>query len=243
MVGVRDPARTGLAGERLIPHRPVVRPARLGSRAALATTVVLLGAYHEARRLAIPDSWHFATNTAMIGVLGGLALAAGLDREELGLGAATWRRGLRAGGLVAGAVAAVVAVTGLAGLDPTGRIADAAALGGGTVAFQTLVEIPIATVAFEELAFRGVLDGLLARVTSPGRALALSSLLFGLWHVSPAAVVSGDAGSQFGTVAATAIAGAGFHLLRRRTGSLLAPAVAHWGTNGGALAVAWLVGR
>ena len=71
-----------------------------------------------------------------------------------------------------------------------------------------------------------------------------SSLLFGLWHLDPTALWSLDRlGGAVGTVAATAAAGAVFHVLRRRSGSLLAPVLAHWGTNGVALGVVWLATR
>jgi membrane protease YdiL (CAAX protease family) len=218
-----------------------MRPARLGPRAALALTVAVLAGYHEARRLAIPDSWHGVTNTAMIGVFAGIAVAAGCTARELGLG--SWRRGVRAGGIVAGAAAVVTAIAALSGADPTGRVEAAAELSGREVLVQVFAEIPIATVVLEELAFRGVLFALLARLVSPRTALVVGSVLFGIWHVSPPAVVSSAVGGELATVAATTGAGVVFHLLRRRTDSLAAPAVAHWGTNGVTLGVAWLLGR
>jgi membrane protease YdiL (CAAX protease family) len=162
----------------------------------------------------------------------------------LGLTRAALPKGLRYGAAAAAAVGAAVAAAVVIGVDPTGTITDRAATGGGEMLFQVFVEIPIATVVLEELAFRGVLAGLLTRVTSPGRALLWTSLVFGLWHVSPSQFTSlADAGGALGTVAGTAAAGAVFLLLRRRSGSLAAPMLAHWGTNGLAFLVAWLTVR
>jgi membrane protease YdiL (CAAX protease family) len=61
-----------------------------------------------------------------------------------------------------------------------------AALAPRELAWQTLVRIPVGTAAFEELAFRGVLYGLLHRAGGKRVALAGSSVAFGLWHVGPA---------------------------------------------------------
>jgi membrane protease YdiL (CAAX protease family) len=85
----------------------------------------------------------------------------------------------------------------------------------------------------------------------------LSSALFGLWHVLPSlrlgasnqaiGAVAGPGGAAQATIVAaavgfTAVAGLLLCELRRRSGSLLAPAGLHWATNGlGVLAgaIAW----
>ena len=51
------------------------------------------------------------------------------------------------------------------------------------MAYESLARIPVGTAVFEEVAFRGVLPGLIARTTTEPAAVGLSSLLFGLWHV------------------------------------------------------------
>ena len=217
---------------------------RLGTSAALVTTLGVLAAYHELRRLAIPDSLHFASNTAMIGVVSAVAVASALSVDELGLTRAALPKGLRYGAVTAAAIGAAVAAAVVIGVDPTGTINDRGAVSGRDMLFQVFVEIPIATVLLEELAFRGVVAGLLSRVTTPGWVLAGSSLAFGLWHVSPNQFTSlADAGGALATVAGTAVAGAAFLMLRRRSGSLAAPMLAHWGTNGVAFLVAWLTVR
>ena len=194
--------------------------------------------------MVIPSHLHFATNTAMIGVMSSIAVSASLDIDEIGLGRAKWLSGLRWGTAVAGVIGAVVAVAGLLGVDPTNSMGERAAVGGREMLFQVFIEIPIATVLFEELAFRGVIASLLERLTSPRRALLVSSLLFGAWHVSPSSFTSwSGVGGELSTLAATAVAGVGFHLLKRKSGSLVAPMLAHWGTNGVAFIVAWSIVR
>lgn len=216
----------------------------LSTRAALGLAFGALVGYHELRRLVIPDELHFATNTTMVAVMAGVAAASAMTAEELGLTRAGVPKGLRDGAVAAGAIGAVVAVAALAGVDPTGTMGDRGAVSGGEMLFQVFVEIPIATVLLEELAFRGVLGGLLGRVVTQRWAIACTSLAFGLWHVSPHSFTSlGRAGGALGTIAITTFAGVCFHLLRRRSGSLLAPMLAHWGTNGMAFLATWLVLR
>src|SRR3954453_22250528 len=106
------------------------------------------------------------------------------------------------------------------------------------------VVIPLGTVALEELAFRSVLWGVLARHLRPWQVLVTTSGLFGLWHIIPALHVGGTnrgvsdavggAGSAAvvaGTVALTAVGGLVFGELRRRSDSVLASVGAHWATN------------
>ena len=86
-------------------------------------------------------------------------------------------------------------------------------------------------------------------------AAAVSSAAFGLWHVLPARQVTsfnpvteglaGDPATQVlgvaAAVAGTALAGLVFCWLRLRSGSLVAPALAHWATNGLGYALAFVV--
>jgi membrane protease YdiL (CAAX protease family) len=216
----------------------------LGTRAALAATLGVLAVYHEVRRLVIPDHLHFITNAAMIGVVALPATAAAMTADELGLTRAAVPTGLRYGAVAVGAVAVVVGAAALLGIDPSNTIDDHASADLGEMLFQVFVEIPIATVLLEEFAFRGVVAGLFERVLSARAALLWSALVFGLWHVSPREFTSiGRLGGAAGTIALTAVAGAVFHMLKRRSGSLVAPMLAHWGTNGVALAVSWLAVR
>ncbi|WP_245718095.1 CPBP family intramembrane glutamic endopeptidase [Nocardia miyunensis] len=96
-----------------------------------------------------------------------------------------------------------------------------------------VVHIPIGTVYSEELIFRGVLDPLLDEEFGP-LGIWLGATAFGLWHIGPARA-AGD--SVLATIAATASAGLILGLLRRRTGSAIAPALLHLAVNaGGAIA-------
>jgi membrane protease YdiL (CAAX protease family) len=102
-------------------------------------------------------------------------------------------------------------------------------------------------VLLEEVAFRGVLWGLLRRARGTATATVVSSLLFGLWHALPSLglasanqAISGTVGTGrsgelvtvLATIAFTGLAGVVFCELRRRSGSLLAPAGLHWSVNG-----------
>ncbi|MBB2944541.1 hypothetical protein FB565_004270 [Actinoplanes lutulentus] len=91
-----------------------------------------------------------------------------------------------------------------------------------------ILEIPLATVVFEEIAFRGVLWTLIDRQHGPVWATGVTAVLFGLWHISPDPALR----SQLGTVAFTTIAGVAFGLLRDVSGGLLAPVAVHWAANG-----------
>ncbi|MEU4558745.1 CPBP family intramembrane glutamic endopeptidase [Actinoplanes sp. NPDC023936] len=91
-----------------------------------------------------------------------------------------------------------------------------------------LVEIPLATVTFEEVAFRGVLWTLIDAEHGRVWATAVTAVLFGLWHVSP----DPDTRAQLGTVAFTTFAGVVLGLLRDVSGGVLAPFALHWAANG-----------
>jgi membrane protease YdiL (CAAX protease family) len=183
------------------------------------------------------------------GAAGLLALArwAGLSWAELGLGRGTWWRGLRWALAAIGAVAVLFAVAAAVPLTRSAFHDSRYHFGWGHAALTAFVLIPVGTVLFEEVAFRGVLWGLLWRRHGPWVATGVSSALFGLWHVLPSLGLaggnqaigstvgsgsSGQAVSVLGTVLLTSLAGVVFCELRRRSGSLLAPAGLHWATNG-----------
>jgi uncharacterized protein len=183
------------------------------------------------------------------GAAGLLALArwAGLSWAELGLGRGTWWRGLRWALAAIGAVAVLFAVAAVVPLTRSAFHDSRYHFGWGHAALTAFVLIPVGTVLFEEVAFRGVLWGLLWRRHGPWVATGVSSALFGLWHVLPSLGLaadnqaigstvgrgsSGQAVSVRGTVLFTSLAGVVFCELRRRSGSLLAPAGLHWAANG-----------
>jgi membrane protease YdiL (CAAX protease family) len=216
----------------------------LSDRAALALTVSLLAAYNVVRSAWLPDGVHLLTNSAMAGVVVAIAVAAGAGRGELRLTRDRMPAGLRLGLLAVVVVATIVALAALVA-DPADLAGSMVELSAGELWWRVLVAIPLGTVVFEELAFRGLLAALLVRVVGPRRGLAAGAALFGLWHIAPA--LSDDRGSGWAmvlaTVVGTAAAGVGFEWLARRSRSLLAPLVAHWATNGLSLLIVWTIAR
>jgi membrane protease YdiL (CAAX protease family) len=188
-----------------------------------------------------------------VGMLIFVARRAGASWSGLGLDPASIQDGTRLGGFFALAIVLIVAVAAV--LSPVRELlADDRFLGvtGADVAVEALLRIPLATAAAEEIAFRGVLLGMLLVWTSPRRALVISSALFGLWHVLPGIealettdAVGSDATTQVlavgGQVIITGIAGAFFGWLRLRSGHVIAPALAHWALNAAAYTAGWLV--
>ena len=188
-----------------------------------------------------------AAGPVCAGVLLGLGRLAGLSWPELGVGPGTWRRGLKWAGVIIG-IAAVVLAAGAA-LPLTRELYRDSRyhLSLGDALLTTFVLIPVGTVLLEEVAFRGVLWGLLRRIGGTAVATCVSSALFGLWHILPSLGLTGDneaIGSVvgrgrsaqvvavLGTVAFTALSGVVFCELRRRSGSVLASAGLHWAVNG-----------
>jgi uncharacterized protein len=104
-----------------------------------------------------------------------------------------------------------------------------------------LLRIPVGTVAWEETAFRGVLQAALRRVLAEPAATAVASVVFGLWHVRPTAEALAANGLATGrgariagvtaVVAGTAAVGAVLSLLRERSSSLAAPVLLHLAAN------------
>lgn len=210
---------------------------------------LLLVIHNNALALApVPDRAVLPVNLAVGAGLVGAARLWGLSWEELGLGAAGVGPGLRWGGALTVTVLAAAALA--LRLPSTRRLfADLRLrrLDARGLAFRALVRMPLGTSAFEELAYRGVLFGALARAGSVGGAVAISAMLFGLSHIGPALAMvranphrmSPPAGAAV-TILATAAAGAIFALLRIRTLGIVAPALTHWAVNAAGAVGGWL---
>lgn len=97
---------------------------------------------------------------------------------------------------------------------------------GAADALLSLGVIALMPALCEELVFRGLLLPAFARWRGALTGLAVSSLLFGLIHVDPAA-----GGLTFYRVPFAMVVGLGFGLLRLRAGTLLAPMLAHAALN------------
>lgn len=213
---------------------------------ALAACVALLTGWVAEVRVALPGDLHAVGGLVVAGCTVALGVWGGLDADGLGLSPHRLADGLRYGGGAFGVVTAVL-LLGLA-IPQTRQSFDVsrAEVSAGQLILQAFVTIPLGTVLVEELAFRGAVLGLL-RITIPTvRAVVACSVLFGLWHVPTVLrYTDGSLGYELaaaaGTFVVTSVAGVLFCWLRIRSGSLLAPALAHLATNTVGLVAAWLV--
>lgn len=166
-------------------------------------------------------------------LVGGVA---GLSWEELGLDLS------RGGWFAAAAVGSVVVAYGVGLLIPVTRRAfhdPRYREPLRSAALTALVSVPLVTVLVEEVAFRGVLWGLIARVGGPVWASGVTALLFGLWHLGSRADAARGRPVLL-PVVFTTLAGVVFAALRYWGGGLLAPIALHWAVNGlGVIAAAW----
>jgi membrane protease YdiL (CAAX protease family) len=130
-------------------------------------------------------------------------------------------------------------------------------MSGGELALDLLVRVPVSIAFFEELAFRGLLYGMLRRRVSKWKAIGISAGAFGLWHagvttisVMQTSLASANKLPGFlqdyvvplgtaGGVLVTALAGVAFGLLRARTGNLAGSVVAHWLADGLMIGALW----
>lgn len=195
--------------------------------------------------LVIGDTGYVPRNVLLTLGLVGVAWQLGLRTRALGLSTDAARSGLAAG-IVSVVLVGLVLLVAVSLADHVGfvrallgdRRAD---LATGSFAFATLVRIPLGTVLFEEVLFRGVGLALLLEKLRQTPAVLVNSAVFSLWHVAPTIVglrlndidpVSlAGIGGLVGAVLVTFLAGVVFAWLRLRTGSLLAPCLAHWATN------------
>ena len=235
MVGMGSCARSGLAS------RPW---------GTVACVVALLGV-RNVGEVVLPAVAYVPTNIAVGAVLLAVARRSGSSWEDLGLGGGHIRRGLTVGA-VAGS-AAIVAMLLAAALPITRGFFDDARVPanapGWERLYQTVIRIPVGTVVFEELAFRGVLLAVLCRRLGLTAAIGVNSALFGVWHIVPtlstatANDIDGLArvGLVAGSVLATAVGGVVFCVLRVRGGHVLAPAMLHLAFNDVGYLLAWSV--
>ena len=132
------------------------------------------------------------------------------------VGGVRWAVGGLAGTALGYAVALLVPFTRKLFHDPRYQVSLGRAL------FTALIEVPLATVAVEEAAFRGAL----------WPVAWATPVLFGLWHVLPGTRTNAAASSRWATFGFTVAAGVVLAVLRHFSGGLLAPFVLHWAANG-----------
>jgi uncharacterized protein len=177
-------------------------------------------------------------NLAAAGVLVAAGSLLGLSVDQMGLApdAVGLLIGLAAGG------ACGVPLLLVSGSRLSRLLADRRA-GEGLAWYRAAIRIPLGTALFEEVAFRGVLLGLLFEYGRPA-AVLVSSAVFGLWHVEPARQMARINGRDpSATIAATVVftAGAGvlFGWLRVTSGGIALPTGLHAAVN----VAAYLAGR
>ncbi|HEX4811307.1 MAG TPA: CPBP family intramembrane glutamic endopeptidase [Nonomuraea sp.] len=187
------------------------------------------------------------TSAAATAALVAMARRSGLSWQEIGF--EHGRRGALAGGALAAAVATAYTVgVSHPRIRPLFHDERALSLSRARVLEEALVQVPFGTVLLEEVGFRGALYALLRQRHGTVAATAVSSALFGLWHVLPAidmaranpalgALAAGESPHHLdtsrvvaGSVVSTAAAGVLFCELRRHRG-LLTPIMLHLSTN------------
>jgi CAAX protease family protein len=196
--------------------------------------------------------WYVPFNLGLMAVALLLARSAGTSWVSMGMRVDRLRRGAGVGALV-GITVIVVLVVAVA--IPVSREAfrDERIVEGSLALslYHALFRVPLGTGLYEEVLFRGIIFGVLARRTSVLGAALWSSLLFGVWHVLPAldAIEANPIGEAiggtwvpvFGAVVSTFAVGLGFVWLRLYSGSILAPIMVHIAANSTALLAAAFV--
>lgn len=247
-IATTPPGRWG-AGRRAVEGRiPGNRERR--SRWALGGLIVLLVITNVALNRVIPD-WGYLFSFVVAGVAALLiAHDGGASIRDMGLGRDAVGRSALVG-LAAGTVAAVLIFSnlGVSAFDGLYEDSRAEGLGLGGLVYQAVIRIPLGTALGEEVLFRGALLGLLLTTYSRWTAVALSSLLFGLWHLLPSLSVQTANQSLSslpltavipGAIVSTALAGVVFAWLRIRTRHLAAPVIFHAMINASALVAAYV---
>ena len=218
--------------------------------ATVACVVAVLGV-RNVGEVVLPAVAYVPTNVAVGAVLLAVARRSGASWEDLGLGGRHIRRGLAVGAVAASA--AIVVMLLAAALPMTRGFFDDARVPaeapGWERLYQTVIRIPVGTVVFEELAFRGVLLAVLCRRLRLTAAVGVNSALFGLWHIVPtlSTATANDieglvrVGLVAGSVLATAVGGVVFCALRLRGRHVLAPAMLHVAFDDVGYLTAWWV--
>jgi len=190
--------------------------------------------------------WYVPFNVGVLGVALLLARRAGTTWISMGMRATRVRRGIAIGGIIA---AAIVALFVVAVVIPSARDAfkDQRIVEGsiGLSLYHALVRVPLGTALYEEVLFRGIIFGMLARRASALSAAVWSSALFGIWHILPAidAIETNPIGDVLGgswepvvaAVVSTFVAGLLFVWIRLYAGSIVAPILVHIASNSTAI--------
>lgn len=205
-----------------------------------------IGVYNLVQNYLVPRSAYVPTNLTVAAGLVWLARRSGCTWEELGLDRQANREGLRLGAAGAGVAVSLSAV---AVLHPRMRrlLLDERARGQSTgeIVYNSTVRFPLGTALFEEIVFRGIVEGVWLNEGSSATASTLAdAALFTAWHLVPTARVLGGspAGDKLDTLLSrgaavvggaltTGIAALGFAWMRRSSGSVVAPWLTHAAFN------------
>lgn len=171
-----------------------------------------------------------------------------ISRQNIGFTLKNTKKGVVNGAVVASVIAILFFITYL--LSPTLFSDQRYNQSVRKLVFALLVVLPIRTVLIEEFLFRGVYYAYFKNLKTL-YAYLVPALLFGVWHIIPSLdfkrltlpvidFVVPQSFSTIGTIAATSVAGAGLLWLRRRSDSLLAPAIVHYTINASAMILAYL---
>ncbi len=225
---------------------PALRRRGRADAAFAATVAGVLAAYNNAGgERPCRQRWYPVTNLGAAGLLLAAVAACGLTAADLGLARDRVPAGLRcAAGPAAALTAGWVALAARPATQPVLADRRITGLTWPQVAYQVTVRIPVGTVLWEETAFRGVLQAALRRVLPAPAAIAVTSGVFGIWHIRPTMaalrineVAPGSRAGRAavaGAVAGTAAVGGVLSGFRYRSGSLAAPVLLHLTANCGA---------
>lgn len=207
------------------------------------TALAVIALHNVVQNQLLNERGYVIGNLAVSAVLVGVGRSAGLGWDEMGLQPSRVRQGLGAG--AGPSLAALVAgLAALAGPRARPYLRDERArVPPSEIWRRALIRFPLGTALFEEVAFRGVLPALLGRTRRPAVAHAVSAGVFALWHLIPTrrALAGNPLHARLtprkrgmAVVAGSAIAGGfgfAFSWMRRRSGSVAAPWLAHASLN------------
>ena len=200
-----------------------------------------------------PRAWRVPANLACAAAMVGLARIRGATLAEQGVATESAPEGLRLGVCVGAAVAAATGA--LSFVPQTRQLIDNPRIDELSIRgmlYESVVRVPLGTALPEELICRGALPAMVSEKRSRRVAVAVTSLLFGLWHILPTydriraqgqIPASRVAGRVALSVLVTTAAGWAFSWLRYRSGSVIAPAIVHTKFNSSGIIGSWLAAR
>jgi membrane protease YdiL (CAAX protease family) len=230
------------------------RPALLATKRALGLAaigfalalIVYNNVAYSIYDIAFPPAWVLYPRAIIMPALAiaGAVWICGLTLRDVGLARGSFARGATIGLALAAAAALPIALVlvGISFLEVDAfsfRNIERASGRPGHALYWAFVLYPLHTVIFEELLFRGVLQGLGTRAFGLTRGIVLTAGTFALWHVAVDHRVLGRAEIadypvlfvllQACVLMALFAGGVVLSLLRERTGSVLTPMAFHWG--------------